>query len=513
MVEFREVKGMESKETTVHNLIQDLKSILNKSLADRNYPKAMASISVGCQILYEYNQQFVDDDFEAAVLQLAREFAPRYDRSLRQYQGNPQTILFYDGFGLDTRGVAKMYLNALKKNGYRIIYVTSSSSKGQIPETEQLLRESNHACYYIPMTNYVRWTEALIDVIMQTTPQSMFFYTLPYDVSGAVSFAVMDGKVSRFLIDLTDHAFWLGVRCNDFFCGSRQMSASNQLYERHIDRKKLIKLGVNLSVDDSAADHSGLPFDVQKCRYIFSGGALYKTLGDENLTYYSILRHLLRTHGDLYFLYAGDGDRSEMEHILQEYPERAFLIPERKDFFYLIQHCTLYLNTYPMFGGMMMKYAAYAGKIPITLKHDHDSDGLLLDQEDRKIEYDSYESLIEDVDRLLTQPAYLHQREELLKGSVISENRFVHNVRSTIEQHHTDYEHSDEHIDTTRFKEEFLRRFDIRQTQKNVSTPINAPLFLRYPWMIRNLLSKVPDRIRVLFLNVTRAKSQQEDKV
>ena len=55
-----------------------------------------------------------------------------------------------------------------------------------------------------------------------------------------------------------------------------------------------------------------------------------------------------------------------------------------------MEKCTLYLNTYPMFGGLMMRYAAMAGKIPITLKHGKDADGILIDQSKRKIEYASY---------------------------------------------------------------------------------------------------------------------------
>ena len=221
-------------------------------------------------------------------------------------------------------------------------------------------------------------------------------------------------------------------------------------------------------VDDGGSDHFGLPFDIKAARYVFSGGALYKTLGDPENTYYRIVDHILDNNKDIFFLYAGDGDRSEMDKILAKYPKRAFLISERKDFYYLIQNCTLYLNTYPMFGGMMMKYSANAGKIPITLKHENDSDGLLLDQPARRIEYDSFETLVADVDKLLSDDNYLTEREDLLKGSVISEERFIKNVRMTIEAQHTDYEHGEERIDTTKFKKEFYDRFDLKEAKRNI---------------------------------------------
>ena len=179
-----------------------------------------------------------------------------------------------------------------------------------------------------------------------------------------------------------------------------------------------------------------------------------------------------------------------MDKIIEKYPDRAFLIPERKDFYYLIKNCILYLNTYPMFGGMMMKYSANAGKLPITLKHENDSDGLLLDQESRKIEYRSLEELVTDIDRLLEDEEYLAERENLLKGSVISEERFVNNVRLTIEEHHTDYEHGNKKIDTSQFKKEFYDRFELDQVKDLISIRINKSLFINYPWMALRVLKR-----------------------
>ena len=49
-----------------------------------------------------------------------------------------------------------------------------------------------------------------------------------------------------------------------------------------------------------------------------------------------------------------------------------------------------------------MKFSALAGKLPITLKHGSDSDGLLLNQEKTQIEYDTYDELINDVDLLIS---------------------------------------------------------------------------------------------------------------
>lgn len=487
---------MKNKTEQADMIVNKLKKVMNKALKEDKYEKSMAAISAGCGMIYYFNQKYTDADYEEAVIQIAQYFKTLYKKELMNFSSNENTVLFYDGFGLDTRGVAKMYINALARNKYNLVYVTKKASQNLMPDTVKLLKNAGAEIRYVETKKtFTVWVIELITIILQVRPKAMFFYTTPNDSAGAVAFSTMEGLTDRFLIDLTDHAFWLGVNANDYFCGSREMSASNQIYERNIPRKKLIKLGVNLLIENDNLNHDNLPFDVRNTRYVFSGGQLYKTLGDENHYYYRIVDHILSEHEDIKFLYAGVGDRSKMDEVLEKYPNRAFLIDERKDFYYLIQHCTIYLNTYPMFGGMMMKYSANAGKIPVTLKHESDSDGLLIDQGNRRIEYETFDELIVDVDKLLNDSEYLAEREALLKGSVITEERFIKNVRLAIEEHHTDYEHGGERIDTSKFKQEFYDRFDINTAKDQMSSLMNRSLFMECPWMVVRWVRKLPRKI------------------
>lgn len=486
---------MADKYERVEEFIAKLKKIANKSVGSGDYDKAMAAIASAGWILYQYNQTYTDDELENLIDLISSKMGNKYYEILSRMHSDSNTVLFYDGFGMDTRGVAIMYLKALSKGGYRIIYVTDSYAEKKQPQIHKQMKNANIVWKYIPMhKNYCLWVDSLIKIIAQYSPKAMLFYTLPNDVAGAVSFSMCQGKIERFLIDLTDHAFWLGTHSNDFFFGSREMSASNQYYRRGIPKEKLIKLGVNLVVEEET-NHEGLPFEVTKERYIFSGGSLYKTMGDPNNTFYMIIGHILEQFDDIKFLYAGQGDNSQMSLLMNKFPGRVFLIAERKDFYYFIQNCTLYLNTYPMFGGMMMKYSANAGKIPVTLRHNADSDGLLLDQKNAKIEYDSYEELIQDVDRLLSNEEYLQERESLLDGTIISEERFCNNLKSAIENHSTDYSHEFIELDTSKFQQEFYERFDLQAEKEALANSTNSSLFPSMPWMyvyaIKRLYKKV----------------------
>ena len=186
---------------------------------------------------------------------------------------------------------------------------------------------------------------------------------------------------------------------------------------------------------------------------------------------------------------------------MKKYPDRAYLISERKDFYYLIQNSIFYLNTYPMFGGMMMKYAANASRIPITLRHDSDADGLLINQDAAKIQYDSYDELISDIDRLLNDDSYMEKRRALLKGTIITEERFINNVRGLIEQNKTDYEHGFYKIDTSNFRKEFLERFDLSKTKERLIKRKNTELILVMPNMYFQLIKKIYKVVKGEFKN------------
>lgn len=483
---------MIDKDNQVANLIHRLKSIASSAL-EKNVNTSLAALSFAAETLYTYNQFYTDDELEMLTAQVGDAIKTKYN--FANYVQVQDNILLYDGFGLDTRGVVLMYLNALGKNGYKVTYVTNLKVKNDIPTIKDMCEKYDIHISYVDMTNYERWCIQLAKIFENVRPRAAFFYTTPFDTSACAAFHMYDGLCSRFLIDLTDHAYWLGKCANDFFLGSREMSAYIQHYERKIHKEKCIKLGVNLLMEEWS-DHSGLPFDVKKNKYIFSGGALYKTLGDANNTYYRIIHHILEKHDKIKFLYAGTGDDRELKKIIAKFPSRAFHVNERKDFYYLIQNSVLYLNTYPMFGGMMMKYSALAHRIPITLKHGSDSDGLLLHQKECQIEYSSYEGLIEDVDRLLEDNDYRHEREALLDGSVITEERFVNNVRGVIEKNETDYTHAFLKLDTTEFRKEYYKRFDYDQNMMCMVNKLNLSLAWYFPvTFVTGLTKKIFNKI------------------
>lgn len=286
----------------------------------------------------------------------------------------------------------------------------------------------------------------------------LLFYTTPSDVSAAIAFS-NNNSTTRFQIDLTDHAYWVGVNAFDYILESREMGASLAIYERGIAMDKIIKLDCVPYINKDMYDAT-LPLDIYNDKYIFTGGSLYKTLGDKDLLYYKTISYILENFKDIKFLYAGQGDDSEMKKLISAYSGRAFLINERPDFFELIKNSILYVNSYPMFGGLMMRYAALAHKVPITLRHDNDADGILLNQEKLGIEFDNYKDYLDEINKLLSNEDYRKKKEISVYNSVMTETDFNLNLELLIKEHKTKYSFDDiPRFDTSKFRSEYKNRY------------------------------------------------------
>ena len=480
-------------------ICKELKDFSRKQIKKSHYNKALAGIANCAQLYYAYNQFYTDDVLEDMVQDIATAIANKRQKELENYKTDKNTVLFYDGFGLDTRGIAIMYINALCKAGYHVVYMIPEKARYTQPEIHRVAEGYPvDFVYYQNKYSYYDRAIEFYQIIYRYKPKTMFFYTRPDDVSAALAFSVYKGKCNRFLIDLTDHAFWLGTKANDFFICGRDMGAFIQYFKRGISKEKLLRLDVNLLVENTV-EHNGLPFDIEHCPYVFSGGELYKTLGDEKNTFYRIVEHMLAQHPQIKFLYAGAGDDIEMMKLVRKFKDRVFLISERKDFYYLIQHAVLYLNTYPMFGGMMMRYAALAGRVPVTLRHGKDADGILINQEKVGVMYDTYDEIIEDIDKLLEDDDYRHKREQLLKGTVMTADDFIRNISLLIEKNQTEYVHSFKEFDTSEFQMEFFRRFDMKNALYSTVKREDICLIRHFSWKQKIFFRKVLDKVREKF--------------
>ena len=444
----------------IEKLVFRLKNKARSAFDKSNYEKALLYLHVCSNVLYEYNQRYKDDDIEQLLMEIGNNVI-HIPQDYRPKEIKPvKTVLYYDGFGLDLRGLTANLIKTIGALGYKLIYITKKSAFGKQPHIVQELQSFDVVFLYVDSENgFMKWIHELNDAFLKYEPQVAYFYTTPYDVSGTVVFNQYRDRVIRFLINLTDHAFWIGLNTFDYITADREVGAWINFHERNIPIDKMYSYRFSVFICEKTP-LGPLPFDVKKNRFVFSGGSLYKTLGDPNLYFYRIIEHIITKYPDVNYLYAGEGDSRELDKLIAKYPNRVYLVHEREDFFQIIEESLFYLNTYPMFGGQMMRYAACAGKLPVTLKHNDDAVGVLLHQKELGLEFDTYLEVIEEIDKLITNDEYRNQKESKLKIAVVSFEEEKHDQAQMIEKQISPQPVFIKECDTKQFRQEYIERLD-----------------------------------------------------
>lgn len=430
----------------VDKKVNRIKKNIDNDIKNKRYEDALQQIKICANILYQSNICYVDDFLENSLSIISKQIQAEC------YVAKDDTLLFYDGFGLNERGLARIYLKALCKIK-NVVYVTYEDRKELIHDIQDVLDQYNCKRIYINRRckTTFKMIEQLNRIIRETTPGQFFFYSVPDDVVATTIMYAYKGVLCRYQINLTDHAFWLGAGCIDRCIEFREYGARVSWEYRGIPKDKIVVIPF-YPVVNSEKKFEGYPFEINEGKKIvFSGGALYKTLGGDN-KYYEIVDNILSKHEDVIFWYAGSGDDSEINKIVKKYPGRAFFTSERADLLQVLKHSRLYLSTYPMCGGLMFQYAAIAGCVPVTLKGGNISDGFLLDQSYIGVEFSDLSSLYEEVDRLIDDDSYRAQRSEIMEKAVIKEEEFDYEVKKLVLFNQCDFHICFEHINTEDFR-------------------------------------------------------------
>lgn len=441
----------------IEKLIKKLKTAISDEITNSNIDMALNLISVCSSILYQTNIRYTDLFLENALKKISRELKLKKPNNIKP---SDDTVVFWDGFGLNDRGLAQIYLNAICKIK-KVIYVTYEDRKDKIPDIHSILRQYKAKSFFIKKNK-----KSPIDMVMQLhncvineNPSHFFFYSIPEDVVATPLLYAYKGKIKRYQINLTDHAFWLGSGCCDKCINFRSYGARISKEYRNISEDKNVIIPF-YPIIHRKREFQGFPFDKKADqKVIFSGGSLYKTLSADN-RYYNMVDHILSKYQNVIFWYAGYGDDSELKKLLAKYPSRAFHTKERSDLYQILNNCDAYLSTYPLCGGLMFQYASLAGIVPLTLKYGNFSDDFLIDQKNINIEFNSEDKLYVELDKLLNDEEYRKKRSDLMKKSVISRDVFESEVKKLVEGMDCDsFKVKYEHIETKEFQNLYLDRF------------------------------------------------------
>lgn len=468
------------KETTAAKIIEkrvsSLTAIARVQAADGELEKALNTIATCALTQYTANQRYMDPLLEDCLAQVA------WKLPKPQVEQPPEDdrVLFYDGFGLANRGLVMIYLEALCPNR-KVTLVTRREWEGSMRDAIKLVEGSGGQVFLLDGQEKKADVLALQDVICTNRAKHLFMYANADDVVVTAAFLNAPKDRIRYQINLTDHAFWLGSRCADKYIEFRDYGGAISHVFRDVPKEKLVKLPFYPQVGENR-DFVGypFPFDEENQLLVFSGGALYKTQSPDNY-YYKIVETMLQEHPQVVFWYAGSGNDSQLKKLMEKYPGRVWHTPERRDLFGVIKQSLFYLSTYPICGGLMFQYAAAAGKIPVTLKHDSISDGFLLEQDKLGIEFATPEEVNREITRLIQDKDYLREKEARLSQSVQTPESFARQLALLMKTGNTEYPLDLTLPDIQGLQKLYASNYSRKQMNMDLVRKGNKELFFRFP--------------------------------
>ena len=434
--------------------INKIKKVFYQYYLRDKFEEALDVLAFFGEFMYQVNQQYFDFDAEDVLKGITK----RLSYNINIGRTNPKRVLFYDGFGIERRGLELIYIRALIENEYEIFYVVPEKKIKDISITTQLISNANGKIIKMPTLGRIKEIKWMTDLINDQNISKYFLYIRPNDVVPIVTAMLCEGKIDRFQINLTDHAFWLGKNAFDCCIEFRDYGADVSFEKRQIDKKKIVKLPYYPNINKEIT-FKGFPFEREGHQVMFSGGSLYKTFGDDNV-YYKLVKEILDKEKNLIFLYAGQGDRSGLEELKKSFPERVYWMDERNDLYQIMKHSDIYFSTYPMIGGLMSQYAIAAKKIPITLLHDDCGKGVILHQDKAFFEFKDPKKLIDFVHEILNDHDYKEQCENQLEGETISIDEFNQGVKDILDRQETKFKIDYNYIDTNNFQLTYIERLN-----------------------------------------------------
>jgi hypothetical protein len=396
----------------------------SEALKKRKFNDALDLFALAATIAYTYNfvPELSDVTIEEALQTIATANFEHFE-----VKGLENVVVLYDYFGLDNRGLTQQYLRALIQSKKRIIYILAHSNP-KFYESDiyhELENYPDKEIYLIAEESYLGKVQEVISVLQKERPSKALMHLAPWDVCAFMIFYLSKGIV-RYQINLTDHAYWLGVNITDINLDFRSYGANLSATKRKIGKDK-IKVHPYYPILNQH-DFEGWPVPAEQKKVILAGGSMYKILG-EDLAFLHLIRSVLVKDKNLLFFFAGSGNAKPVNEFIKEHglSDQFFLIGNRKDLTALLDHVDYFFTTFPLTGGLMTQIAAACAKPVFSFSYPeykfNNLDDLFYKNVDI-ITYPTIEAFVEGFFKVYEDKSFLKEYGSKLQSGLISTEEF-----------------------------------------------------------------------------------------
>ena len=344
----------------IQHLYKTFKHQAEKCLMNRRYDSCLKFLKAACHTAYTFYIGFRDDEIESML--------ERISQTIQKKDKIETTnrFVFYDTFSQDAQGLTMQYVDALIAAGWNFLYITEFG----LDDPRSVLLKQTLLAYpkadivsISPTNKGMKKVRLVYDTIMQYAPDKLFMHISPSAVEAVTAFYALPKSITKYQINLTDHAYWVGTGCMDYVFDFRDYGASLSVGKRGFTKEQILFLPYYPMMKHT--EFKGFPKESEGKVKIFSGASYYKII-DDNDTFFKLNKAILDANPEAVTLFAGGGDKEMMQGLIEKYDLKGRFIPigQRNDIFECYKHADIYLNSFPLFGGLMAQMAAHAG-LPI----------------------------------------------------------------------------------------------------------------------------------------------------
>lgn len=389
------------------------------------YSSSLKYLESACDTAYKFYLGFTDKGIEDTLKQLSEKVKKK------PYNCEKPRCVFYDTFSQDAQGLTMQYVEAIIAAGWEFLYITEFGlNDSRSVKLKQIICNYPKArLQIIPRkTRGLRKIQLIYDSIIEYAPDKLFMHIHPSAVEAVTAFYALPKDIIKYQINLTDHTFWIGAGCVDYTFEFREYGASLSVSRRGFSESQVLLLPYYPMMKKS--EFRGFPKESDGKVKIFSGANYYKII-DENDTFFKINKAILDANPNAVTLFAGGGDLQMLEGLIVKYGLQGRFIPigHRDDIFECYKHSDIYLNTYPLFGGLMGQMAAHAA-LPIlsfAKKGAGVVEEVICQKRKAQISFYDKDDFLSEANRLINDTEYRKQRGLTMKNSVISIEEFNRN--------------------------------------------------------------------------------------
>ena len=410
---------------------------------DIKYNKIDSAINKMKAVIYieELNVEYKDDELENACVEIANKLF----RNVHSFIPIKENYVFCDSLMWDNHGLTQQYLKAIMSLGKNILFINTGIIERRNTDIVGLLNDYGKATIlYVPNSNYVEQIKFIYQSILDFRPDKVFMHS--FSIPEVIALYKLD-FIDRYRINLGNHLTWLGLCCTDYMIEFNDFGYTISVQKRNFPKEKIFKHPFYPIVDSN--NFEGFPqLGINNKVLMYSGGALYKIKDDAD-TFLNIVKHLLLENPNLVFLFSPRDHEDYINDFISKnsLQNNFYSIGYRKDINEVFKHIDIFIQTYPIGGGLMEKYALMNSKPVLTYCTKQNFDKLLkiddnyitIDLGTYKKAYTNLDAFYKEAKKLINSKDYREHIGKTLNSFIVTEESFNDSFNEIIYKKGTNY--------------------------------------------------------------------------